>query len=342
MPKKILTIVGTRPNFIKVTQFKKWLDRPENGVTHKLVHTGQHYDDKMSKIFFHQFGLTPDIWLNIEPASPNTQIATIMLKLEAVIKEEQPDLMIVVGDVNSTFAAAITAHKCGIPIAHLESGLRSEDLGMPEENNRILTDSITKYYFITEQSGWDNLIAEGKNEAHMFFVGNTMIDTLVAHEPDIAKSNILSKYSLNIGEYALMTMHRPATVDNKEGLLKLLSVIHTITQNSPLVFPIHPRTLKRFQDFGLEEDLKKIDNLFLAPPMGYFDFQKLIKDSKFVITDSGGIQEETTFRQVPCLTLRPNTERPSTTSIGSNTLLVNFDLTIIKKYIAGRPCYRKN
>ena len=332
MSKKILTIVGTRPNFIKVTQFNKWLNKPQNGWNHKIVHTGQHYDDKMSKVFFQQFNLTPDIWLNIAPGSPNTQIATIMLKLETVIKEEKPDLMIVVGDVNSTFAAAVTAHKCGIPLAHLESGLRSRDMGMPEENNRIITDAITKYFFVTEQSGWDNLIAEGKKEADLFFVGNTMIDTLVAFEPEIDASKILEAHQLTSDKYALMTMHRPATVDNKEGLEKLLEIIRTICRNTTLVFPIHPRTRKRFEEHGLAAELNQVKQLLLLGPLDYFSFQKLIKESKFVITDSGGIQEETTFRKTPCLTLRPNTERPSTIEIGSNTL-VTFDIKVIQNYI---------
>jgi len=332
MPKKILTIVGTRPNFIKITQFKKWLDRPDRGITHKIIHTGQHYDDKMSKVFFQQFNLNPNIWLNIPPATPNTQIANIMLKLEEVFNEEEPDLVIVVGDVNSTLAAAISAKKCGIPMAHLESGLRSKDLGMPEEHNRMITDSVAQYYFVTEKSGWDNLIAEGKSPDQMFFVGNTMIDTLVAFGKEIAASPILEKYKLAEKKFALMTMHRPATVDNEDGLLKLLKVIQIITSRTSLIFPMHPRTLKKFKDYQLFDQLYNVPNLFLADPMDYFSFQKLIKESKFVITDSGGIQEETTFRQIPCLTLRENTERPSTVDLGTNTL-ISFNLNEIEEYI---------
>ncbi len=332
MSYKILTIVGTRPNFIKVTQFNKHLNRPDLGLTHKIVHTGQHYDDKMSNIFFEQFRLKPDFWLNIKPASPNTQIANIMLKLEEVIKEEQPDLMLVVGDVNSTYAAAITAHKCGVPFGHIESGLRSLDMGMPEENNRLLTDLISNYFFITEQSGWDNLKNSGKDESTMFFVGNTMIDTLVAFDPEIEASDILAQNNLTKGEFVLMTMHRPATVDNKKGLEDLLEIIRSITKKTKLVFPIHPRTLARLKSFDLENDLRSIDNLVLTGPMDYFAFQKLIKYSKYVVTDSGGIQEETTFRQVPCLTLRLNTERPSTITLGTNTL-VKLDVEELKGYI---------
>lgn len=318
--KKIITIIGTRPNFIKVTQFNKHLNRPDQGMVHKIVHTGQHYDDKMSMVFFEQFGLTPDHWLNIKPASPNTQIAHIMLGLEKVINDEQPDFMIVVGDVNSTYAAAITAHKCGVPFAHVESGLRSEDLGMPEENNRILTDSIANHFFITEQSGWDNLIAEGHSEEKLCFVGNTMIDTLVAFEPKIEAAQVLEEYKLEPNNYALMTMHRPATVDNKENLLKLFAVIREIVKHKKLVFPIHPRTLSRVKSFELHDELMSIEDLVITGPLDYFAFQKLIKYSSYVVTDSGGIQEETTFRQVPCITLRPNTERPSTVTEGTNTL----------------------
>lgn len=332
MNRKVLTIIGTRPNFIKVTQFNKYLNRPEQGIEHKILHTGQHYDDKMSMVFFEQFGLQPDHWLNVKPASPNTQIAHIMLGLEKVIDEEKPDLIIVVGDVNSTYAAAITAHKCGVPFAHVESGLRSEDLGMPEENNRILTDSIANFFFVTEQSGWDNLIRDGQPEHKIFFVGNTMIDTLVAFEPKIEEAGVLEEYKLQTNEYALMTMHRPATVDNKENLLKLFAVIREITSHKKLVFPIHPRTLSRVKSFGLHDELMAIQDLVITGPLDYFAFQKLIKYSSYVVTDSGGIQEETTFRKVPCITLRPNTERPSTVTEGTNTL-ATLDPGILRNLI---------
>jgi len=292
--KKILIVVGTRPNFIKVTQFKKVNADLGMPFDIKIVHTGQHYDSKMADIFFEQFNLTPDFWLNIPAGSPNSQMAEIMLRLEKVIQENKPDLLMVVGDVNSTFAAALTANKMDLKIAHVESGLRSFDRTMPEEINRLLTDEITDYFFITEDSGYKNLLKEGKHEKQMFFVGNTMIDTLVAFDEKIQQSNILETLNIKSKEFVLMTMHRPATVDHKDGLKQLFSIIELITKNHQLVFPI---------------------------PLDYLAFQKLISDCAYIVTDSGGIQEESTFRQIPCLTLRANTERPCTVDIGTNELV---------------------
>lgn len=329
---KILIVVGTRPNFIKVTQFKKVNEQLGNPFDIKIVHTGQHYDDKMADVFFRQFELTPDYFLNIPADSANTQMAEIMLRLEKVAKEFAPSLMMVVGDVNSTFAAALTANKMGIKIAHIESGLRSNDRTMPEEINRLLTDEITDYFFITEQSGWDHLIAENKSKDSMFFVGNTMIDTLVAFEAKIQKDKVLDNLGITKNQFVLMTMHRPATVDFKEGLTKLIDIIDFITETMHLVFPIHPRTTGKLESFGLMDRIKSNKKLILTEPLDYFSFQKLTSDCKFVITDSGGIQEETTFRRVPCLTLRPNTERPSTITIGTNEL-VPFDVAVVKSKI---------
>ncbi|MBL7916314.1 MAG: UDP-N-acetylglucosamine 2-epimerase (non-hydrolyzing) [Bacteroidia bacterium] len=329
---KILIVVGTRPNFIKVTQFKKVNEQLGSPFDIKIVHTGQHYDDKMADVFFRQFELTPDYFLNIPADSANTQMAEIMLRLEKVAKEFNPSLMMVVGDVNSTFAAAITANKMGLKIAHIESGLRSNDRTMPEEINRLLTDEITDYFFVTEQSGWDHLIAENKPKDSLFFVGNTMIDTLVAFEHKIQKDEVLTKLGIKKDQFALMTMHRPATVDFKEGLTKLIDIIDFITESMHLVFPIHPRTTGKLESFGLMNRIRDNKKLILTEPLDYFAFQKLTSDCKFVITDSGGIQEESTFRRIPCLTLRPNTERPSTITIGTNEL-VPFDVTIVKEKI---------
>ncbi|PVD52019.1 UDP-N-acetylglucosamine 2-epimerase (non-hydrolyzing) [Terrimonas sp.] len=331
--KHIYIVVGTRPNFIKVTQFKRVAAMYED-IEIKIIHTGQHYDTKMADVFFEQFELVPDHFLNIPPGSPNSQTAEIMLRLEKLIKENgAPDLLMVVGDVNSTLAAALTGYKLSIPVAHLESGLRSFDRTMPEEINRILTDEISGYFFVTEQSGINNLAKEGKPEDTIFFVGNTMIDTLVAFKTKIDQSTITAQLNIADERFALMTMHRPATVDNKEGLLKLLTVIENITLYYKLVFPIHPRTLKNLSDFGLAESFNTNKNIVTTPPLDYFSFQKLIASSEFVITDSGGIQEETTFIQKPCLTLRPNTERPVTCTEGTNTL-VPFDADCIARYIA--------
>jgi UDP-N-acetylglucosamine 2-epimerase (non-hydrolysing) len=327
MKKEILIIVGTRPNFIKVTQFKKEaLQFPNLNI--RIAHTGQHFDTKMADVFFEQFNLIPDIFFNVKPGSANSQMAEIMVKLEAEIIAQKPDIIIVVGDVNSTFAAALTANKMGVKIAHLESGLRSFDKSMPEEHNRVLTDAITDYFFVTEQSGYDHLLNENKNPAQIFFVGNTMIDTLVAFQKEIDAATILNELGLSAQQYILMTMHRPATVDDKEGLIKLTSLINEISQDLKIVFPIHPRTLKNIDLFNLGENFRANKNLILTEPLDYFSFQKLVKESKLILTDSGGIQEESSFLEVPCLTLRPNTERPITVTLGSNEL-VPFDLNLI-------------
>ena len=333
MRKKLLIVVGTRPNFIKVTQFKKESELAFPGVFDiKIVHTGQHYDGKMADVFFNQFDLRPDYFLEIPPTSPNSQMSEVMRRLELVIQEFKADLLIVTGDVNSTLAASLTANKMNIPLAHVESGLRSRDRTMPEEINRILTDEISDYLFITEQSGIDNLVREGKKEDQLFFVGNTMIDTMVAYEDKIQASLILEKLEIEKGGYVLMTMHRPATVDHKDELIKLIDLIEDVTELYPLVFPIHPRTVKRLQQFGLQERVNRNNKILLTEPLDYFSFQKLIADCRFVLTDSGGIQEESTYRQVPCLTLRPNTERPSTVQLGTNTL-VPFNLEEIHSLI---------
>ena len=320
MTKKVLTVVGTRPNFIKITQLKNEVNKLNGTIDLKIVHTGQHTDDKMSTIFFSQFKLDkPDFFLNIDGKTQASQLAQIILGLEQIIIDFKPDLVMVVGDVTSTLAGALAANKCGVKIAHLESGLRSNDRTMPEEINRLLTDEITDIYFVTEQSGYDNLIAEGRNENKVKFVGNTMIDTLVAFKENIHTSDILHQLNVSPKAYVLVTMHRPATVDNKEGLEKLHEIFERISEKYKIVFPAHPRTKQNIEKFGLTEKYASLQITF-CEPLDYFSFQKLVADSKFVLTDSGGIQEETTFLQVPCITLRPNTERPITATLGTNTL----------------------
>jgi len=332
--KKILIVVGTRPNFIKVTRFKKVAAKFPN-LDIKFVHTGQHFDEKMSKVFFDQFNLRPDFLLNIGQGTPNTQMAAVMVGLEGVCQEYKPDLLMVVGDVNSTFAAALTGNKMGIKVAHLESGLRSYDRTMPEEINRLLTDEISDLYFVTEQSGIDSLLKDGRNADNIHFVGNTMIDSLVEFAPQVKENTILEEYQLTPQNYALMTMHRPSNVDEKEGLKTLIAIIKSITEKLKLVFPIHPRTIAKLKQFELWHEIENLPNLIFSEPMDYFSFQQLTANCKFVVTDSGGIQEETTFLQIPCLTLRNNTERPSTVIIGSNVLVpytiddVNFYITQI-------------
>lgn len=327
--KRLLLVVGTRPNYIKITQFKKVAEEKfKNQFEIKIVHTGQHFDKAMADDFFKQLDIFPDYALNIPHNSANNQIGEIIIRLEEVINGFKPNLIIVPGDVNSTLAAAITANKMGLPLAHLESGLRSFDRTMPEEINRLLVDEITDHFFVTEQSGVDNLIKEGKDQSKIHFVGNTMIDTLVAFEDNIQSQKVLEDYDLEKNNFLLMTIHRPATVDNKEGLSQLGNLLKRLGKTNKIVFPMHPRTLNNIEKFGLTESFADITNLVKIGPLDYFSFQNLIDNCKIVITDSGGIQEETTFKQKPCLTLRPNTERPITIEIGSNTLL-HFELDTI-------------
>jgi len=333
MAKKILILIGTRPNFIKVTQFKRVAATLYPDITIKIVHTGQHYDEKMADVFFKQFNLIPDYYLNIKPASANKQIAEILIKLEDLITDiGKPDILLVPGDVNSSLAGAIFANKHDIKLGHIESGLRSFDKTMPEEHNRILTDELSDYYFVTEPSGLKHLQKEGKDSTKVHYVGNTMIDTMVAYEKEIGESEILTGLEIKKSKFILMTMHRPATVDNKTELEKLIQLIEYVAINYKVVFPIHPRTIKNAKEFGLYERLISNKHLIYTEPLDYFSFQKLVKHCEFILTDSGGIQEESTFRQKPCLTLRPNTERPVTVDEGTNTLL-NFDLEEIKTYI---------
>lgn len=330
--KKILTVIGTRPNFIKVTRFRAAAAKFP-GIDLKIVHTGQHYDGKMADVFFEQFGLVPDFFLNVSPGSPNSQMAEIMVKLEKTIADFQPDLVAVVGDVNSTLAAALTANKMNVRVAHIESGLRSFDRSMPEEHNRILTDELADIHFVTEPAGLENLAKEKKPAGGIFFIGNTMIDTMVAFSEKIAQSSILDELKISEKKFILMTMHRPGNVDTKEGLQKLLELINEITSTYSVIFPIHPRTVKNMEAAGLEKAFRSNKNLLLIDPLDYFAFQKLITKAEFIITDSGGIQEESTYLQVPCLTLRPNTERPVTITTGTNEL-VPFEINAIKERIA--------
>lgn len=333
MSKKILIIIGTRPNFIKVTQFKKVAKALYPEMSISFVHTGQHYDEKMADIFFKQFDLVPDHFLNISPASANKQIAEIMIKLEDLILEiGKPDILLVPGDVNSTLAGALFANKHHITLGHIEAGLRSLDKSMPEEHNRILTDELSDLYFITEPSGLKHLQKDGKDALKIHFVGNTMIDTMVAFEKEINESKILNELGIENDKFILMTMHRPATVDNEKELKKLIELIDEVSSRYKVIFPIHPRTVKNAKEFGLYDRITSNKQLICTEPLDYFSFQKLIKNCAFILTDSGGIQEESTFRQKPCLTLRPNTERPVTVDEGTNTLL-DFDLTKIKYFI---------
>ena len=326
-------LIGTRPNFIKVTRFKEVAATYPN-MNIKIIHTGQHYDEKMADVFFRQFNLVPDYYLNIPQVSANKQIAEIMIRLEDLMNQiGKPDILLVPGDVNSTLAGALTANKLGIKLAHIEAGLRSFDRTMPEEFNRLIADELSDLFFVTEPSGSKHLEEEGKNKNAIHFVGNTMIDTMVAFETEIEASSILNELKISTEKFVLMTMHRPATVDNKIELEKLISLIEHITKKYTVIFPIHPRTIKNAKEFNLHERIVSNQNLICTEPLDYFAFQKLVKNCTFILTDSGGIQEESTFRQKPCLTLRPNTERPVTVDEGTNTLLP-FDLEIVKKNIS--------
>ena len=321
---KILSVVGTRPNFIKlgalVNEIKK------HDVEHLLVHTGQHYDDKMSKLFFDDLEMSkPDINLGVGSGSYGEQIGNIILKLEKVLIKEKPDLVVVVGDVNSTFAGALIAKQLGIKVAHVEAGLRSFDLTMPEEINRMLTDKISDFLFTTEESGNVNLLNEDVGKNKIFFVGNVMIDTLLKHKEKANKSDILGKLNVEKNNYCVLTLHRPSNVDKKEDFENVLSVLDTIQEKIKIVFPVHPRTKKNIELFNLDGTIKKMENLIITEPLGYLDFLCLMANSKFVLTDSGGIQEETTVLNVPCITLRENTERPVTVEQGTNLIVRNIN-----------------
>lgn len=324
---KILILVGTRPNFMKVTQFKK-VAESYSKFDIRIVHTSQHYSNELSQLFFRDLNLTPDYSLEIpENLSSIAQMAEIMKKLEElIITQFYPDLIMVVGDVNSTLAGALVANKLKIPLAHVESGLRSFDNTMPEEYNRILTDRMSQFLFITEETAYNNLKYEGIQHDNIFFVGNTMIDTLVAYQDKIDESDILDKLNVLPESYVVLTMHRPGNVDTVDGLKNILSLIQTLQRKyssiiKNIVFPIHPRTTNNFKKYNLWEELNSIPILKITPPLSYFHFQKLLRHAFCIITDSGGVQEETTYLTIPCITLRPSTERPVTMWKGSNILL---------------------
>lgn len=317
--KKITICVGTRPNFIKVTQFDRFIaDYPE--LEMELVHTGQHFDQNMSQVFFDELGLRkPDIYLDAQGGSQIEMMADIMVKFEKHLVDSQPDLVLVPGDVNSSLVCALVASRLNIPIGHIESGLRSFDRAMPEEINRILIDDLSDLYFVTEQSGLDHLKTEGKSQDKIHFVGNTMIDSLVAFTREIDDSTIRERLGIE-GEYALLTFHRPSNVDQEDTLTKLIETISEVSDKIQLVFSVHPRTKKKMESFGLM-DMIEGKNILITESMGYLDFMHLVKNARFVLTDSGGIQEETTYLGVPCLTVRDNTERPITLTKGTNKLL---------------------
>ncbi|GAB6162904.1 UDP-N-acetylglucosamine 2-epimerase (non-hydrolyzing) [Desulfothermus naphthae] len=320
---KILGVVGARPNFMKIDPVFRVLEQEPQKFSTFLVHTGQHYDNKMSKIFFLDLGLrSPDVNLGVGSGTHAEQTGMVMIRLERVLLEQRPDLILVVGDVNSTLAAAITAAKLHIPVAHIEAGLRSFDRKMPEEINRIVVDALSTYLFTPSRDANENLRSEGIPEEHIYFVGNVMIDTLFRCRTLAEQSSIFNQLGLNKKDkYALSTLHRPSNVDNPEILAEILEALLRIQEEIPIIFPIHPRTKKQIQKFGLQPILEKAHNIRIISPLGYIDFLALESHATFVLTDSGGIQEETTVLGVPCLTMRENTERPATITQGTNQLV---------------------
>jgi UDP-N-acetylglucosamine 2-epimerase (non-hydrolysing) len=312
---KILHVVGARPNFMKVAPILAQL-RKRAGVRQVLVHTGQHYDAKMSDVFFQDLGMPdPDVHLGVGSGSHAQQTAKVMVEVEPVLTRERPDVVVVAGDVNSTLAVALVASKMGLAVAHVEAGLRSRDWTMPEEINRVLTDRLSDLLFTPSRDGDENLRAEGIDPSRVHFVGNVMIDSLQAALPRARESRIHERLELQRRGYVLATLHRPANVDDPAALSRLISALIEVAGKVPLVFPIHPRTRSRLPAGFEAKGLK------LVEPLGYLDFLALTAEARLVMTDSGGIQEETTALGVPCLTLRENTERPVTVEVGTNQLV---------------------
>lgn len=321
MKRKLALVVGARPNFMKAAPLMRELRKHPDRFEPILIHTGQHYDTKMSDLFFTELGMPlPDIFLGVGSGTHAEQTARIMIEMEKSLITARPDLTVVFGDINSTMAASIVSAKLGIPVAHVEAGLRSFDSGMPEEINRIVTDRLSDLLFVSEPSGLRNLANEGVSPDKVHFVGNIMIDSLIASLEACRKSAILQQLSLVPRNYVVLTLHRPSNVDNQHILTELLMAIAEIGHRVPVVFPCHPRTAKEMNKGGI---LDRIDPsaLRIIEPLGYLDFLRLQSESFFVVTDSGGIQEETTYLQIPCVTLRYNTERPVTVDEGTNVLI---------------------
>ncbi|MCX5653838.1 MAG: UDP-N-acetylglucosamine 2-epimerase (non-hydrolyzing) [Planctomycetota bacterium] len=326
----ILNVVGTRPNFMKIAPLMRAFQaRPE--VRPVLVHTGQHYDERMSRLFFEQLEIPrPDVNLEVGSASHAAQTAEIMKRFEPVVEQYRPDLVLVVGDVNSTIACALVAAKRQVAVAHVEAGLRSFDRTMPEEINRLLTDAISDFLFVTEPSGLENLRREGIPDEKVFFVGNVMIDTLLANLEKARRTAVLEDLCLQARGYAVMTLHRPSNVDDPQTFGRILGAVRTIAEDMPVVFPIHPRTRKNMARLGLDEGGP--GGLHLVEPLGYLEFLRLMAEARLVLTDSGGIQEEATILKVPCLTLRENTERPVTVDVGCNQIVGTDPNRILAAY----------
>jgi len=313
-------IAGARPNFMKIAPIIQEIEKRQkqgSNLSYRLIHTGQHYDQNMSGSFFEQLGIPdPDHNLGVGSGTQAEQTAGIMTRYEEILLENPSDLCLVVGDVTSTMACAITVKKLHIAVGHVEGGIRSGDRTMPEEINRLVTDSITDYFFTTSPIANENLRSEGISDDQIFFVGNTMIDTLLTHTERFIQPGVWSEKGLKEKEYLVMTLHRPSNVDEEEQLKNLIDEIVKSARELPIVFPVHPRTRKNLEKIGIA-----YDSLHYVEPLSYLEFNYLVKHSKAVITDSGGITEETTVMGVPCMTLRDSTERPETCTIGTNELL---------------------
>jgi len=315
-----MCVVGARPNLMKMAPLMAAFRAGDDPFSCLLVHTGQHYDASMSDVFFSQLGMpAPDIQLGIGPGTHGVQTGRMMAALEMVVSDRKPDLVLVVGDVNSTLAAALVAAKTGVPVAHVEAGLRSFDRRMPEEINRVVTDALATFLFATEEDGVANLRHEGVEDDRIFMTGNVMIDTLTALLPRIRDRHMAAEMGLAPGGYAVITLHRPSNVDDERMLGAWVAVLERISSHLPIVFPAHPRTAARLADAGLNR--RPASGVRLVEPLPYVEFISLVSDSRLVLTDSGGIQEETTVLGVPCLTLRDSTERPVTIKLGTNTLV---------------------
>lgn len=340
----ITCIAGARPNFIKIAPILNGMKKSRI-IKSCLIHTGQHHDYVLSELFFNELSIKePDIYLGVGSSSHAIQTGRIMMGLEKELMKSMPHLVLVVGDVNSTLAASLTCAKLGIPVAHVEAGLRSRDPLMPEEINRIVTDRLSDYLFTTSDDANVNLEKEGIDKKKIFFTGNVMIDTLLKLKPKAQKlDKRLTGHGVKKGGFALLTLHRPSNVDDKDAFLRIIRALNYIAGYISIIFPIHPRTQKRIEQFGLKRHFKT-SNIILVKPLGYLENLNLMMNSKFVLTDSGGIQEETTVLKIPCLTLRENTERPVTAKIGSNTvvgtdtekIIIQFDKIMTGKYKRGK------
>ncbi len=332
---KVINVVGARPNFMKIAPIVAAMRERADEFAPLVVHTGQHYDAAMSDAFFRDLGMPePDVYLKVGSGSHAAQTAAVMQRFEPVVLQEKPDWVVVVGDVNSTLACALVCAKLHIKVAHVEAGLRSRDRTMPEEINRVLTDQICDLLLTPSPDADANLRAEGINEGRICFVGNVMIDSLFAQLERAKVSTVREDLGIAGKAYATLTLHRPSNVDDPQTFARLLDALEDIGARLPVIFPVHPRTRERIKEFGFAERVKRLENLRLIEPLGYLDFLRLYSGARLVLTDSGGLQEETTALGIPCLTLRENTERPVTVELGTNTIVGTDTQKIVRAALA--------